>query len=134
MRLNDGTIDLSGLFIGGRAISLIANAELTRAGQATAAALADNSLGQGALCLPPGVPNATLMPYPLQIVHREDVLVILYEAYHQFRIIPIGKEQSDYLDPAWMGHSVAHWEGDTLVVDVTNFTQKTSFFGSRACS
>jgi hypothetical protein len=131
-RLRDGTLDLSGLYIGGREISLQAPAQLTPAAEAAeATALPESDLGQGTLCLPPGVPNATLMPFPLQIVHREDVLVILYEAYHLFRIIPIGVEHSDYLDPSWMGYSVAHWDGDTLVVDVRGFNDQTRIAGHR---
>lgn len=131
-RLGDGTIDLSGLFIGGREIRLLAPPVLTPAAQAAeAAAEADSDLGLGTDCLPPGVPNATLMPYPLQIVHREDVFVILYEAYHLFRIIPIGREHSDYLDPSWMGYSVANWDGDTLVVEVKGFNDRTRISGRR---
>jgi len=128
-RLADGTVDLSGLYIGGRGISLLGGVELTPAAVAAEAALADSDLGQGVLCVPPGVPNATLMPFPLQIVHREDVLVILYEAYHLFRIIPIGREHPDYLDPSWMGYSVARWDGDTLVVEVRGFNDRTRIAG-----
>jgi len=131
-RLRDGTPDLSGLYIGGRDIQLFAPAVLTAQAEAAEAALeADSDLGQGALCVPPGVPSVTLMPFPLQIVHKEDVLVILYEAYNLFRIIPIGREHSDYLDPSWMGSSVAHWEGDTLVVVVRGFNDKTRTAGHR---
>jgi hypothetical protein len=91
----------------------------------------DDDLGQGAECLPPGIPGATLAPYPLQIVHKPDLLVILYEAYNIFRIIPIGREHSPDLDPAWLGHSVAHWEDDTLVVDAIGFNDKTLVAGHR---
>ena len=127
----DGTIDLSGLYIGGRAIELQGAAELTPEARAAAAAAADSNLGQGILCVPPGVPNATLMPFPLQIVHTEQLLVILYEAYHLFRIIPIGREHPEYLDPTWMGYSVAHWEDDTLVVEVRGFNDKSRIAGQR---
>ncbi len=127
LRLADGSVDLSGLFIGGRAIGLVGDPVLTPA--AADAVAAGNDLGQGVLCVPPGVPNATLMPFPLQIVHKEDLLVILYEAYHLFRIIPIGREHPDYLDPSWMGYSVAHWEDDTLVVEVRGFNDKSRIAG-----
>jgi hypothetical protein len=72
-----------------------------------------------------------MMPFPLQIVHKPDVLAILYEAYHLFRIVPVGREHAEYLPPAYMGHSVAHWEGDTLVVDVRGFNDKTVVAGHR---
>ena len=70
-----------------------------------------------------------MLPFPLQIVHTQDVLAILYEAYHQFRIVPVGREHAEYLAPAWMGHSVAHWDGDTLVVDVRGFNDRTVIAG-----
>ena len=67
-----------------------------------------------------------MSPFPLQIVHKPDVMVILYEAYNIFRIIPIGRGHSEDIDPTWLGNSVGHWEGDTLVVDVVGFNDKTS--------
>jgi len=132
----DGTIDLSGLFIGGRAIQMTGDVVLTAEAQLAeaAAAAAENDLGQGVLCVPPGVPNATLMPFPLQIVHKEDLLVILYEAYHLFRIIPINREHPDYLDPSWMGYSAAHWDGNTLVVEAKGFNDKSRIAGHRHTS
>jgi hypothetical protein len=72
-----------------------------------------------------------MLPFPFEIVHKPDVVVFLYEAYHQFRIVPIGREQADYLAPAYMGHSVASWDGDTLVVDVRGFNDKTVIAGHR---
>jgi hypothetical protein len=130
-RLADGKPDLSGVYLGGRDIrqqgdvQLIAGAERFRVPQN------DQDLGQGALCLPPGVPAATMVPYPLQIVHKEDVLVILYEAYNLFRIVAIGVDHPEELDPTWMGHSVGRWEGDTLVVDVIGFNDRTRVSGVR---
>ena len=84
-----------------------------------------NDLGQGALCVPPGVPAATMQPYPLQIIQKPHLVVILYEAYNLFRIIPLDVQHPADLDPTWMGNSVGHWEGNTLVVDVTGFNDKT---------
>ena len=72
-----------------------------------------------------GVASMLGAPFPLQIVHTRDTLAILYEAYHQFRIAPIGRDHAEYLVPAWMGHSVARWDGDTLVVDVNAFNGQT---------
>ena len=70
-------------------------------------------------------------PYPLQIVQKHDVVVILYEAYNIFRIIPIGRDHAEDLDPTWLGNSVGRWEGDTLVVDVVGFNDKTLVAGFR---
>lgn len=128
-RLEDGRPDLSGLYIGGRDVRVVGDIELTAAGEALRSARETSDLGQGADCLPPGVPGATTMPFPLQIVARPDVVVIMYEAYHLFRIIPVGRPHADYLAPAWMGHSVARWEGETLVVDVAGFNDRTQVAG-----
>lgn len=85
-------------------------------------------------CMPTGVPEAYFVPYPWQIVHGKDHIVIMYEYPHLFRAIPISTpenpiEHPEDPDPTWMGHSVAHWEGDTLVVDVVGFNDKTELPG-----
>ena len=130
-RLADGTPDLSGVYLGGRDVRLTGEVRLVPGAERFRVPPNENDLGQGAACLPPGVPAATMMPYPLQIVHRPDVLVILYEAYHLFRIIPIGAEHPEYVDPTWMGNSVARWEGDTLVVEAIGFNDRTLVSGHR---
>jgi hypothetical protein len=81
-------------------------------------------------CKPTGVPEALFVPYQWQIVQGKNSIVILYEYPHLFRSIPIGDVQHpDDPDPTWMGNSVAHWEGDTLVVDVVGFNDKTELPG-----
>jgi hypothetical protein len=130
-RLADGKPDLSGLYLGGRDIRLVGGVLLMPGAESFRVAQNDEDLGQGALCLPPGVPAATMVPYPMQIVHKDDVLVILYEAYNLFRIIPIGAEHPEELDPTWMGHSVGYWDQDTLVVDVIGFNDRTRVAGFR---
>ena len=81
-------------------------------------------------CKPTGLPEAYYMPYQWQLVQSLDKVVILYEYPHLFRVIPIhaGTHQAD-LDPTWMGDSIGHWEGDTLVIDVTGFNDKTELPG-----
>jgi hypothetical protein len=130
-RLADGKPDLSGVYLGGRDVRLAGEVSLRPGAEHFRVPPRDDDLGQGAMCLPPGVPAATMMPYPLQIVARPDVVVILYEAYNLFRIIPIGREFPEDLDPLWMGYSVARWDGDTLVVDVASFNDKTLVSGHR---
>jgi len=130
-RLSDGTPDLSGVYLGGRDIGMAGDVRLVPGGEDFRVPQNDEDLGQGAQCLPPGVPAATMVPYPLQIVHKPDVVVILYEAYNLFRIIPIGVDHPEYVDPTWMGNSVARWEGDTLVVDVVGFNDRTRVAGYR---
>jgi hypothetical protein len=124
-RMPSGKPDLSGVWLGGRDIRLASEIVLRPGAESFRIPPDDTDLGQGALCLPPGVPAATSMPYPLQIVQRDDVVVILYEAYNLFRIVNVGVAHPEDLDPTWMGHSVASWDGDTLVIDVTAFNDKT---------
>ena len=82
-------------------------------------------------CLPPGVPRvATLGLYPIQIVQTPQQFVILYEYGNVHRIIPLNQKHPDDLYPTYMGDSVAHWEGDTLVVDVTGFNDGTWLQGT----
>jgi hypothetical protein len=130
-RLADGSPDLSGLFMAERNVRLREAVTLKPGAELFRVETREDDLGTGVTCLPPGVPQATMLPFPLQIVHRSEVLVILYEAYHQFRIVPIGREHAGYLAPAFMGHSVARWDGDTLVVDVRGFNDKTVIAGHR---
>ncbi len=126
----DGKPDLSGVYIGGFSIKINEHPTLKPGAEHFKIQAKDDELGQGVLCLPPGVPAATMLPYPLQIVQKPGLVVILYEAYHQFRVIPTdGQPHPADLDPTWMGNSVGHWEGDTLVVDVTGFNDKTEIGG-----
>lgn len=82
-------------------------------------------------CLLPGVPRITTMPMPFEIVEKPKEVVIVYESFHAFRVIPINDklEHPNDLVPTWMGDSVARWDGDTLVVDVTGFNDKTWLSG-----
>jgi hypothetical protein len=75
-------------------------------------------------CLPPGVPR---IGPPDKIVQATNELVFLYEDVSGpfFRMIPIGGEHHDDIDPAYHGDSVGRWEGDTLVVETVNFTDDT---------
>jgi hypothetical protein len=75
-------------------------------------------------CIPSvgGPPNTNIF----QLVQTPKMVVFLQETYHGFRIIPTdpGRQHSDILAPAYWGDSVGKWEGDTLVVDVTNFNDR----------
>lgn len=73
-------------------------------------------------CLPQASPRMTPVSlFPIEFVHTPTKLVILYEYFWTFRSIPIGVPHPDDSDPSFLGDSVGRWEGDTLVVDVTNF-------------
>ncbi len=78
-------------------------------------------------CFLPGVPRATYMPYPFEIVQTADNLAIRYEFAHALRLIPMNSRHAEGLPTTWMGESRGRWEGDTLVIDVTNFNDETWF-------
>jgi len=79
-------------------------------------------------CFLPGVPRATYMPYPFEIVQIPNHIAIRYEFAHALRTIPVnGSKHVDGIPPTWMGDSRGRWEGDTLVIDVTNFNDETWF-------
>ncbi len=75
-------------------------------------------------CYLPGVPRATYMPYPFQIVQTPKFILMAYEFAGATRTIHMDKAPPNPVD-SWMGHSVGHWEGDTLVVDVTGLNEQT---------
>jgi hypothetical protein len=77
-------------------------------------------------CFLPGVPRATYMPFPFQIVQSTNRILIAYEYAGAERIINMGKP-TKAPDNFWMGWSTGHWDGDTLVVDVTNQKEDTWF-------
>lgn len=71
-----------------------------------------------ARCYRPGVPRATYMPYPFQIFQTENEIFIAYQYAMATRTIAM-QEHVDAPFDSWMGWSNGHWEGDTLVVEVT---------------
>jgi len=123
----DGHPDLSGVYIAGFNFGAMNRGAVLKPGaEKYKLTEKETEIGIGVSCVPPGVPAATFQPYPLQIIQKPGLVVILYEAYGIFRVIPTdGRPHPDDLDPTYMGNSVGHWEGDTLVVDVTGFNDKT---------
>ena len=84
-----------------------------------------------ARCLPAGIPRLhSFGLFPLQIVQTPQQVIILYEYMNVFRVIPLNARHPDDAEPTYLGNSVGHWEGDTLVVDVTNFNDKTWLVGA----
>jgi hypothetical protein len=83
------------------------------------------------LCLPLGVPRSALVGlFPLQIVQTENQVLILYEYMSAYRVIPLNAQHPDDVVSSYMGDSVGRWEGDTLVVDVTGFNDRTWLTGT----
>lgn len=77
-------------------------------------------------CLPPGVPRIYAHPAPFEIFQFSDRVVIVYEFQHHVRqIYTDGRGHREGRPVSWMGESTGHWEGDTLVVESTNFNDRT---------
>jgi hypothetical protein len=145
-RTADGHPDLSGVWFQGTAGGFTYNPALRKQFDAKATpeepppfqpwALAkvksmtqtDFELGRASVnCLPRGVPGMFLInPYPFQIVQTPGLFVQLDELNNNFRVIHTdGRKHSDDPDPSFDGDAVAHWEGDTLVIDVIGIDERT---------
>jgi hypothetical protein len=85
-------------------------------------------LGFGSTSGPPSLP--VLYNNLHQIVQTKDTVLILNEMVHDARVVRMNAEHVPKSIRKWMGDSIGHWDGDTLVVDTTNFTDKTRFRGS----
>jgi hypothetical protein len=86
-------------------------------------------IGFGSTSGPPALPDYFYNNLH-QIVQTPDSVVILTEMVHDVRIVRMNAQHLPQNIRLWLGDSVGHWDGDTLVVDTTNFTNKTRFRGS----
>ena len=77
-------------------------------------------------CYLPGLPRATYMPFPFQIVQSPQYVLFAYEFAFASRVVNIGMKSKAPVD-SWMGWSSGSWDGDTLVVDVTGMVEDTWF-------
>jgi len=68
-------------------------------------------------CLPHGMPRLMESPYPIEIVQTPSRITLLHEVAHNIRRFYLNQQHPKDLKPTYLGHSVGHWEGDTLVVD-----------------
>jgi len=79
-----------------------------------------------AKCYMPGIPRATYMPFPFRIVQGDGDILFVYEFASANRIVHMAKHEEPPVD-SWMGWSNGHWEGDTLVIEVTGNNEDTWF-------
>jgi hypothetical protein len=155
-RTADGKPDLSGVWVATGAVLLMEGEEAFRAARAADAAAGRPPGNSGeappyrpeaeaqrqrflerrgiddpmAQCLLTGVPRIKFRPLPFEIVQLPERVIMLYEIHHAFRIIPTdGRPHPDDAEPSYLGESVGHWEGDTLVIDVRSFNTKTWLTG-----
>jgi streptogramin lyase len=80
-----------------------------------------------AQCFLAGVPRIMYLDYPFQIFQTKDSVAMTFEWQHVFRLIYTNGTTAATPLPFWMGDSRGHWDGDTLVVDVTNHNDQTWF-------
>ncbi|TDJ36376.1 MAG: hypothetical protein E2O61_07410 [Gammaproteobacteria bacterium] len=81
-------------------------------------------------CYMPGVPRATYMPFPFQIVQSNEHILMTYEFAGAARIVYMNRPDFEHPFEAWMGHSRGRWEGETLVIDVASHVADTWFDSS----
>jgi hypothetical protein len=86
-------------------------------------------LGFGSTSGPPALPDYFYNDLH-QIVQASDSIMILSEMIHDARIVRMNAQHLPKNIRRWMGDSIGHWDGDTLVIDTTNFTDKTRFRGA----
>jgi hypothetical protein len=73
-------------------------------------------------CMPAGFPSGMLSANAMQFQQSKDYLIMVHEFQRMTRIIPLdGRAHRDHLEPSFYGDPVGHWEGDTLVIETTNF-------------
>lgn len=70
-------------------------------------------------CYMPGVPRATYMPYPFQLVQTPEYVLLAYEFASASRIVYMDRPDFEAPVDSWMGHNIGSWDGETLVIDVT---------------
>ena len=133
-RMPDGKPDLSGVynFAGVRGASpptLKPGAEKFKIVRGGAGDVRGNTT-LGTDCVPLGIPQSFVTPYPFQIVQTAKFVLMIFEYPNTFRFIwTDGRPHPADPDPTWMGDAIGHWEGDTLVVDTIGFNDKTEVSG-----
>jgi hypothetical protein len=88
-----------------------------------------NAYDPEGFCLPPGGPRAFGTPYPAEFIQQKDRIIVIFEGgAHVWRVIYMdgrAHPKGAALNPTYFGHSVGHWEGDTLVVDTVGYNERT---------
>ena len=125
------TVDFSGVWVPApRSGDVLAPDKLhmTDRGKAALAAFDPRHHDSTRFCMPYGTPRNTLStaPYPLEIVQRPERLTMIFDRLGDVRRVFLdGRPRPDPLWPTWLGHSLGHWEGKTLVIDTVAMTQES---------
>jgi hypothetical protein len=80
-------------------------------------------------CLPDGMPSMMAAMFPIEFLQSKGQVTVIEEAFTQIRRILLDRPQKaiDDVEPGFYGHSVGHWEGDTLVVDTVGIKQEVRY-------
>ena len=79
-------------------------------------------------CYLPGIPRMTYLGWPFQIIQTPDYVTFVYEWAHKKRVVPLHAPPAPSEgDTAWMGMARGHYEGNSLVINLTNFNSYTWF-------
>ena len=79
-------------------------------------------------CYLPGIPRMTYLGWPFQIIQTPDYVTFVYEWAHKKRVVPLhAPSPPSEGDTAWMGMARGHYEGNSLVINLTNFNSYTWF-------
>lgn len=93
---------------------------ITPAAQAAVDAFDPRTDDPGLKCVPPGMPNAVLNPYPMELIDEGDRIIQRIEEWDARRVFYMSEDaRSQTQAPSRLGYSLGRWEGDTLVVDTT---------------
>ncbi len=126
-RTKDGKPDLSGVWYAQRPIDPGVPEPLPWAAALLRQRAENNSKdAPGAHCLPRGITNAGAL-FPFRLVETPALLVMLFEddiPSHR-QVFLDGRGHPKDMDPRWFGHSIGHWEGDTLVIDTVGFDDRS---------
>jgi len=113
-----------------------AAAAKARAGRSVADSFFDRSNGDRCIAFTPASMTPGIYGASYQILQTKEYVAIRYEMIHEARVIPIegrgnARPHSGAKITSYVGDATARWEGDTLVVDTTNFNDKINFRGAR---
>jgi hypothetical protein len=122
--------ELAGVWVPHATPDIASKAEVPLTPAAKAKFLENNAAKQSETdlrCLPPGVPRIMFTARAFQIVETRSRIMFLYEGGgHVWRQIWMdGRAHPNDPNPDWLGHSIGHWDGKTLVVDTIGFNDRT---------
>jgi hypothetical protein len=127
-RATDGRADLSGVWNKNLVVNTSRGVEPLPFTSEGLKAFNDvwNHVDPTSRCVFPGVPRVNTSPYPFQIVQLPDKVIFLYEYMHNFRVVYTdGRGHRPEWEPSLLGDSIGTWDGDTLVIDTVNLTDRT---------